>query len=139
MISLPLLGACLLWGGVALFVFDLIWYFLEKKLDLTAKLPPELMEPYGPGYFISKYMTGFAFLVALPSVLYSWAYVLVPFYGLRAGIVLALYLFVLGIIPYSVILLMRIKIPLAYTLFQLAGYLMRLLVIYGIIASLYVL
>jgi hypothetical protein len=139
MISVKLLLACLLWGGAALFVIELIWYFLEKKLNLTAKLPPEMVEAMGSGYFVSRFVSQFAFLVALPAVVYSWAYVLIPFYGLRAGTVLALYLFVMGIVPFSTIYVMRIKIPLAYTLFQLAGYLIKLVLIYGIIAYLYTL
>ncbi len=139
MISLKLFLACLLWGAVALFVLELVWYFLERKLNLTAKLPPEMVEAMGSGYFVSRYISQFAFLVALPSVVYSWAYVLIPFYGVRAGLVLALYLFVMGIVPFSTVSLMRIKIPLAYTLFQLAGYLIKLVLIYGIIAYLYIL
>jgi hypothetical protein len=139
MISVKLLLTCLLWGGIALLVVELLWYLLEKKLNLTAKLPAEMVEPMGSGYFVSRFVSQFAFLVALPSVVYGWAYVLIPFYGLRAGIVLALYLFIMGIVPYSTVSLMRIKIPLAYTLFHLAGYLMKLVLIYGIIAYIYVL
>lgn len=139
MISVKLLLTCLLWGGIALFVIELLWYHLEKRLNLTAKLPADLVEPMGSGYFVSRFVSQFAFLVALPSVVYSWAYVLIPFYGLRAGIVLALYLFIMGIVPYSTASLMRIKIPLAYTLFHLAGYVIKLVLIYGIIAYIYVL
>lgn len=139
MISVALLLTCLLWGGIALFVVELLWYLLEKKLSLTAKLPTDMVEPMGSGYFVSRFVSQFAFLVALPSVVYSWAYVLIPFYGLRAGIVLALYLFIMGIVPYSTASLMRIKIPLAYTLFHMAGYLIKLVLIYGIIAYIYVL
>lgn len=139
MISVKLLMTCLLWGGIALFVVELPWYWLEKKLNLTAKLPPDMVEPMGAGYFASRFVSQFAFLVALPSVVYSWAYVLIPFYGVRAGIILALYLFVMGIVPASSAVMMRIKIPLAYTLFQLAGYLIKLVLIYGVIAYIYVL
>jgi hypothetical protein len=139
MISIRLFLACLLWGGAALVVIESLWYVLEKKLDLTAKLPAEMVEPMGSGYLVSRLVSQFAFLVALPAVVYTWAYVLIPFYGIRAGIVLALYLFIMGIIPFSTVFLMRIKLPLAYTLFQLAGYLIKLMVIYGIIAYLYIL
>lgn len=137
MISFRLFIACLLWGGIALFVFELLWYGLEKKLGLPARLPRELLEEDGCSFFAAKFISQFAFLVALPSVVYSWFYVLVPFYGMRAGIAAALFLFLLGIVPFSVTLLMRIKVPLSYTLFQMAGYLIKLIVIYAIIATLY--
>jgi len=139
MISIRLLLACLLWGGVALFIFEAIWYLLERKLRLPSKLPPELLEEDGFGYFISKFIMQFAFLVAMPAVVYSWFYVMVPFSGVRAGVSLALFVFMLGIIPFAVSLLMRIKLPLSYTLFQSAGHLIKLIIVFGVISYLYIL
>ena len=137
MISFRLFRACLLWGGVTLFVVELLWYTLEKKLGLLAKLPRELLEEDGCAFFIAKFISQFAFLVVLPAVVYSWFYVMVPFYGYRAGIAAALFLFLLGIVPFSITLLMRVKLPLSYTLFQMAGYLIKLILIYAVIATLY--
>lgn len=139
MISVKLLLACLFWGGTALLIFEIFWHMLEKKLKIPSKLPPELLEEDGLGYFISKYVMQFAFLVTLPTVIYSGFYVMVPFSGIRAGIAMALFAFMLGIIPYSVSLLMHIKIPLSYTLFQTAGHLLKLLLVFGVIAHLYTL
>lgn len=139
MISLRLLLACLFWAGLALLIFELIWYFLEKKLKLLAKLPAEFKEATGSGYFFSRFMLNLAFLVVLPSVVYSWFYVLVPFYGTRAGVALAMLVFTLGVIPFSGTVMLRIRVPLSFMLFQLAGHLLKLLLVYGIIAYLYVL
>ena len=139
MISIYLMLACLFWAGLALLVYELFWYFLEKKLTLLSRIPPEFLEETGPGLFVSRYIMHFAFLVALPTAVYSWFYVMVPFTNLRAGLVLALGLFILGIIPFSVTLLMRFKLPLSYTLFQMAGHLIRLVIVYGIISYLYIL
>ncbi len=139
MISVRLLLACLLWAGAALFVFELLWYLLEKKLRLPTRLPPEFLEERGSGYFFSRYLIQLAFLVVLPSVAYSWFYVLVPFYGVRAGVSLALLLFMLGIIPYAATFFLKVKLPLAFTLFQMAGHLLKLLLVYGIISYLYIL
>jgi len=130
---------CLFWAGLALLVYELIWYYLEKKLTLLARIPSEFLEETGPGFFVSRYIMHFAFLVALPTAVYSWFYVMVPFTNLRAGLVLALGLFILGIVPFAVSLLMRFKIPLSYTLFQMAGHLIRLIIVYGIISYLYIL
>lgn len=139
MISLKLLLVSFFWAGLALFIFELVWYHLEKRLDLLSKLPPELLEQTGLGYFISRFVMQFAFLVAVPSTVYSWFYVLLPFYGLRAGIGVAVSLFLLGIVPFAIWILMRIKLPLSYILFQMAGYLLKLILIYGIISYLYIL
>jgi len=64
---------------------------------------------------------------------------LVPFYGLQAGIGLAVFIFILGIIPFSVSVLMHVKLPVAFILFQMAGHLLKTILIYGIIAYLYIL
>jgi len=139
MISLRLLLACFLWGGLALLFFELIWYWAEKKANLLSKLPPSLMEETGIIFFLSRFMMQFAFLVALPTIVYGQLYTLVPFYGVRAGIGMVLFLYVLGVVPFVITLFARIKLPLAYILFQLAGYLVKLTLIYSIIAYLYVL
>ncbi|MCK5127834.1 MAG: hypothetical protein KAR42_16375 [candidate division Zixibacteria bacterium] len=139
MISFQLLLASLLWTGGALLAFELIWYFLEKKLDLLKKLPPGLIEEAGVGYFVSKFVMQFAFLVVVPTAVYSWFYVMVPFYGVRAGIAMALLLFIFGIMPFTVTILMRVKLPVSFILFQLAGYLLKLIMVYGIIGYLYIL
>ena len=139
MISSRLLLACFLWGGLALLFFELIWYWAEKKINLLSRLPSSLVEETGVVYFLSKFVMQFGLLVALPTVVYGQLYVLVPFYGTRAGIGMALFLYLLGIVPFVIALLARIKLPLAYVFFQLAGYLIKLTLIYGIIAYLYVL
>lgn len=139
MISLRLLLACFLWGGLALLFFELIWYWVEKKTNLLSRLPASLMEETGIIFFLSRFVMQFGFLVALPTIVYGQLYTLVPFYGTRAGIGMALFLYTLGIVPFAITLLARIKLPLAYVLFQLAGYLIKLTLIYGIIAYLYVL
>ena len=139
MINLSLLLASLFWAGLALLVFELLWFALEKKLALLKDLPRELLEETGIGFFVSKFIMQLAFLVAVPAVAYSWFYVLVPFYGVRAGVSMAVFIFILGLVPFSVSVLMRIKLPLAFVLFQMAGHLLKTIIIYGIIAYLYIL
>jgi len=139
MIDERLLLAALFWAGLALLIFELIWYAIEKKLALLKNMPSQLIEESGIGFFISKYIMQLAFLVVVPTVAYSWFYVLVPFYGVRAGVSMAIFLFVLGIVPFGVTVLMRIKLPLSFMLFQLTGYLLKIILVYGIIAYLYTL
>lgn len=139
MISIWLLLACLFWAGLALLVFELLWYPLEKAVARLSGLSAGILEETGLSFFISKYITQFAFLVVLPSVVYSWLYILVPFSGIRAGIGMALFLFVMGVIPFTASLLIRLRISLAYILFNMAGFLIKLIIVYAIISHLYVL
>jgi hypothetical protein len=139
MISIKLALTCLVAAGGALFVFNIVWYLLEKKLALLKSVPSAMLEESGAGLFISNFFLQFAFLVALPTVVYSWFYTLVPFYGLRSGVAIAVFLFVMGMVPLAATFILRVKIPLAFALFYLAGYLLRLIVVYGIIAWIYIL
>jgi len=139
MINQRLLLTALLWAGLALFVFELIWYQIERRLKLLKDMPSQVLEDTGVGFFISRFIMQLAFLVVVPTVAYSWFYVLVPFYGVRAGVAMALFIFILGIVPFAVIVLMRIKLPLSFMLFQMAGYLLKIIIVYGIIAYLYIL
>ena len=139
MISIGLLLAAILWAGLALLLFELCWYVLEKKLALLKNMPQQILEETGISYFVSRFVMQLAFIVVVPTVVYSWFYVLVPFYGTRAGIAMAVFLFVLGIVPFSMTVLMRVKLPLSFMLFQMAGYLLKIIIVYAIIAYLYIL
>lgn len=137
--SFELLIHVLLCAGGSLLIFDFIWYLLEKKLSLLNKLPKELLEEINIGYFFSKYIMELSFLVAVPSAIYSLFYLTLPFYGARAGLAVAFILFVLGIVPFTISLIMRVKLPISYVLFQLAGFLIKLTLVYGIIGYIYIL
>jgi len=139
MINMNLVLTSLFWCGLALLVFELIWFGLERSLDLLKKLPSELVEKASWGYFFSRYILQLSFLVLIPTAIYSLFYMLLPFYGTRAGVATALALFVLGIIPFALSIFLRMKLPLSYILFQMAGFLLKLLLIFGIIGYLYVL
>ncbi|MFH1699341.1 MAG: hypothetical protein ABIE07_02040 [Candidatus Zixiibacteriota bacterium] len=137
--SFELLLYALLCAGSSLLIVDYIWYLLEKKLALLNKLPKEILEDVSIGYFFSKYIMQLLFLVAVPSAIYSLFYLTLPFYGARAGIAVAFILFVLGIVPFTISLIMRVKLPLSYVLFQLSGFLIKLVLVYGIIGYFYIL
>jgi hypothetical protein len=100
MISVQLLLITLFWAGLALLIIELLLTLLEKKLALLDHIPRELLEEISVGYFVSKYIMQLAFLVAVPAVAYSWFYVMVPFYGLRAGVAMAVFIFILGLVPF---------------------------------------
>lgn len=139
MISLAQMLHTLLWAGLALLLFEFLWYLLENRLNLLGKFPAELLEKPNLSLFISRYIMQFAFLVIAPTIIYGWVYTLLPFYGLRAGVACAIVLFVLGAVPFSVVFISRIKLPLSFTLFQLAGHLLRLILVFGIISYIYIL
>jgi len=137
MISFKLMMYCLVLGAGYLLVFDLIWSRLEKYIPTLQGFPENLVESKTAAWFISCFIIEFVFFVLMPTVIYDWFYTVLPFYGVRGGLAMALYLFVFGMIPFAVLLLFRIRIPAVFVLYQSAGLLIRIVGCMAIIAYLY--
>jgi len=136
-VSFELLGYCLLLGALYLLAVDFIWNLLESKAPLFSRFPKELIEPKNIGLFISSFIIEFIFFVLLPSVVYGWFYTIIPFSGIRGGVAVSLFLITLGMLPQSLLLLFRIRIPVVYVLFQLLGLTVKVLGVMIIIGYLY--
>jgi hypothetical protein len=136
-ISFELLIWCLLSGAVYLLIVDFLWYRLEKFIPTLIGFPTALLEERGPGWFVSSFIIEFIFFVLLPSVVYGWFYTLIPFSGLRGGIMVGLYLLLFGMMPMALLILFRIKIPVVFMLYQLLGYLIKVIGAMAIIGYLY--
>lgn len=139
MISFELIGYCLLAGAAYLIVIDLIWAKLENLVPVTKYYPPELIEKCNLSWFISAFIIEFIFFVFLPSIIYSWYYTLIPFSGIRGGIAAGMFIVVLGMLPFGLLLLFRLKIPLVFMLYQLLGLLIKAIGTMAIIGYLYAL
>ncbi|SYZ74659.1 membrane hypothetical protein [Candidatus Zixiibacteriota bacterium] len=136
-VSFELLGYCLLLGAIYLILVDLFWGWLESKAPLFGRFPRELIEPKTIGLFVSSFIIEFVFLVLLPAVVYGWFYIIIPFSGVRGGIAVALFLVMFGMLPLSILLLFRIRIPVVYVLFQLLGLTIKVSGVLVIIGYLY--
>lgn len=78
------------------------------------------------------------FFTLLPGTIYGWLYPLVPFSGLRAGLFLGALLFVLAVAP--TLAVYRIKAPggVEVTLGHLFWLFLKYVVVYGLLAHIYV-
>ena len=81
----------------------------------------------------------FLFFVTIPTVSYSFFYLIVPFSGIKAGMAATLFAFTLGAVPLVMSLSVRLKLPMQYLLFLLLSYLVKLGGSLAIIAYLYTL
>ncbi|MCX6829063.1 MAG: hypothetical protein NT002_07235 [candidate division Zixibacteria bacterium] len=136
-VSFELLLWCLLSGAVYLLIIGFLWYKLEKVVPTLVGFPAALLEERGLGWFVSSYIIEFIFFVLLPSVVYGWLYTLIPFSGLRGGIMVGLYLLLFGMMPMALLILFRIKIPVVFMLYQLLGFLIKVMGSMAIIGYLY--
>lgn len=135
--SFKLLGYCLLIGGAYLLLIELLWYRLEKFVPTLGNFPRELLEPKDIGSFVSVFIIEFVFFVLMPSIAYGWFYTVIPFSGVHGGIATGLYLVLFGMIPLTLLIMFRIKIPIVFMLYQLLGLLLKVLGAMAIIGYLY--
>ena len=136
-VSFELLGYCLLVGGLYLLLVGIIWNRLERLVPVLTNFPNELLEPKSRGGFLSCFIIEFIFFIFLPSIIYGWFYTIIPFSGIRGGVVTALFVFLIGMVPLSLLILFRIRIPVVYMLYQLLGIFFKLVGSLIIIGHLY--
>ena len=126
MISTALMIYCIVVAGVYLLLISSLLIWLEKRLKLTRTIPNELKEEIGFAWFMTNYVMEFLFFVAIPTMAYGFLYVALPLEGIRAGVAAALGAFVLGAVPFTLGITLRIKLPVAYVMFSLMSLLFKL-------------
>ncbi len=126
MISTELLLYCIGAGAVYLFLISLLLEFLGKKFNVFRGIPAELIEATGWLWFAMNFSMELLLLVVIPSLGYSYFYVLLPLSGIRTGLAGALFSFVLGAVPALVGLLARTRLPVLMFCYLLLGILLKL-------------
>lgn len=126
MMSLSLLLYCLVCAGAYLLVLSLLLDFIEHKMKLSQGIPEPMIEPAGLGVSLVNFMMEFLFFVAIPTVVYSFFYFLIPLSGVKAGMAAALFAFVLGAAPAIMGLSVRVKLPMPYLSFMMLSLLLKL-------------
>lgn len=128
---------CIVAGGIYLMLFDLLWSFLERLVPTFAHFPEDLVEKKTFSWYFSNFIVEFIFFVLMPSVIYGWFYSVLPISGMRGGMAVGLYLFFFGMIPLSMLILFRVRLPAVYILYQLAGLFFKVVGAAAIIGYLY--
>lgn len=139
MVSFGLMLYCVLWAGAYLLVLSLLLDFVERKLKLSAALPEAMIESTGLTWTFTNFLMEVLFYVAIPTIVYSFFYYLLPFYGVRAGLSAGLFAFGLGAVPALMGLAVRVKLPMPYMLYILFSILLKLVGCLAIIGYLYTL
>jgi len=139
MISMELLIYCFVSGAVYLLAVNGLFIYLENKIGVVDSIPESLREETGPGWFVTNYIMELLFFVAIPSMGYSFLYVILPLSGIRAGMAVGLVALTLGAVPLLMGLTVRLKLPMQYVLFSLLGYFVKLAGCLVIIGYLYAL
>lgn len=136
-LSFKLLIYSLLSGGLYLILIGLIWNRLERYVPTLEHFPKHLVEEKSGGWFFYNIFIEFIFFVFIPSVVYHWFYAVIPFSGIRGGVAVGIFLFVMGIIPFGILILFRIKLPVVYLLYQSMGLMFKIIGALAIVGYLY--
>ncbi len=139
MVSFELLLYCAGIGGIYLLGITLLFDFLERRLRLTSGIPKEMLEEEGCVWSVMNFFMELLFYVIIPSVAYSFFYLILPLSGAKAGLASALFAFILGAAPVGMRMSVRIKMPMSYMLFVLLSHIVKLGGSLAIIAHLYTL
>lgn len=126
MISYEQMIYCFAAAGAYLLVISILLEFLCAKLKLNEYIPKELLEENSVGWFIMNYIMEFLFYVAVPTIGYSFLFLVMPFDGPRAGIAAALFALVLGAVPVIIGLSVKIKISMPYLMYIVLSYFLKL-------------
>lgn len=125
LVQLPLLGLTV----AAMFV-------LALGLDL---LRPVLVREPGVQSlrFADRVLVNLLFFSLAPGMMYAWFYPLVPFSGFRAGVFMAVALFLLAVAPTFAVYRLDVTDRTRATLGHLFWILFKYLLVYGLLGGLY--
>ena len=126
MISYNLMFYCFAVSGVYLLVVSIVLGLVEVSLKLNRGLPKEMVEDSNLGWFIMNFVMEFLFYVVIPTLIFSFFYVVIPLSGIRAGLAAAVLAFLLGSTPVLMGLSVKIKLPMPLVLFGLLSHLIKL-------------
>lgn len=137
MVSVGLLLACVIAAGAYLLAVSILLLLAERRFGFTRGVPVDLLETTGWVWTGMTFLMELMFFVVIPSLAYSFFYVVLPFSGVRAGMAAALFAFLLGATPALMGLSVRVKLPMPFLLFLLFSTLVKVAGCMSIIAWLY--
>jgi len=126
MISIELLLYCILVGAVYLFLMSLLLEFIGKRINAFRGIPRELVESGGSFWFALNLTMELILYVVIPSIAYSYFYILLPLSGVRTAVAGGLFAFTLGAVPALLSLLNRTRLPILMFAYLLLTMLLKL-------------
>ena len=137
MISTELLLYCIGAAGAYLLVISLVWEYAGMKMQIHRGVPVEVLEPTDKAWFMMNFVMELLLYVVIPTLVYSYFYIMLPLSGIRTGVAGALFAFTLGAVPAIVGLMTRIRLPALLFSYLLFGVLLKLAGCLVIIGYLY--
>lgn len=126
-------------AGAYLLLVSFLLEFIGRKIQTDKGVLPEIRETYGYGWVFMNFIMEFLFFVVIPTVGYSFLYVVLPFEGVRPAMAATLFALVLGGAPLIMGMSVRLKLPMLFFVYMLFSYFIKLAGSLIIIGYLYML
>ncbi len=120
-------------AAAVLLVVILLQLVLEKLFRFYSLIPEQLREERGKTWFVFLFAIEIVLYVIAPTLFYFWIYTVLPFFSYRAGIGMALFLYIFGTLPFAIGLALRMKLPGGVLTFSLFFNLLKLAACWGVI------
>ena len=139
MVSTTLILYCFLAAGLYLLLASLVLEFIGNKLALLKGPAAGLAEDSTPGAFVMTFFIEFVVFVVIPTIGYSFFFLILPYGGVKTGVAAALFAFVLGAVPLVMSVSVRLKLPMPYLLYAMLCYLLKIAGTLALIGYIYTL
>lgn len=111
----------LLGGAVWVLIISFMYERIARLPIFSSGLPAEFIEKSDVSLFFLQYLIDLLFYVAIPTLGYGFFAIIFPLAGVRPAMAAALALFAIGMLPVTIGMTARIKLPLAFLLLYLFG------------------
>lgn len=139
-ISLELIGYCLLAVAAYLAVLGFLLSKVEKWLEaagLWRDYPETVFFQRSLAMIIWDFITEFFMFALLPTLIYTWMWLILPLEGPRAGVAIGLWSVTIGSVPLAMAISSRLRLPAAALVFLTLSHLLKLGGALGIIGYLF--
>ena len=125
-VSAELMLYCFVAAGLYLLIVSVVLELAARGLKISRYVPGELLEEQGPGWLFMNFVMDYLFFVVIPTLAYSYFFLLLPLSGIRVGVAVALMAFTLGMVPLIMGLSVRLKLAMPYLLYFLVGMFLKI-------------
>jgi hypothetical protein len=120
-------------GAATLLVIIVLQLGFERVFKFYSLIPEPLREERGKLWVAFLFAIEAILYVIAPTFFYFWIYALLPFFSYRAGIGVAMFLYLFGTLPFAIGLALRMKLPGGVLTFSLFFNLLKLAACWGVI------
>jgi hypothetical protein len=105
---------------------SLLLEFIGKRINAFRSMPQEFAESGGSFWFTMNLTIELFLYVVIPSIAYSYFYILLPLSGVRTAVAGSLFAFTLGAVPAMMSLMNRTRLPILMFAYLLLTMLLKL-------------